>query len=257
MTQQDDRHIEWIQADLDGQATRRERSALRKRLQADPEARRLQAGLKEVCRVLDEVGDVDPPAGLRSEILAEIRRRSPAMPKARLFRTWRLQSPVLRYGYVLAAGFALGFALHLVVFRQVPEAAPRDILGTMAAIDRSPESSSAIPMVTEAGAGIGSLELRASGSALLLGIELASPGPVELLVAFDANLVSFRGWEAPPGDGGSISAEPGLVRLESETGHRYGVLLERRSLREGALDVRALMSGHAVYHGTLRLPEAK
>lgn len=59
-----------IQGDLDGELTAAERAELARLLLKDPEARRLQDHFRETDRLLRDVADAEPPAGLREAILA-------------------------------------------------------------------------------------------------------------------------------------------------------------------------------------------
>ena len=59
-----------IQGDLDGELTAAERAELARLLLKDPEARRLQDRFRETDRLLRDVADAEPPAGLREAILA-------------------------------------------------------------------------------------------------------------------------------------------------------------------------------------------
>ena len=72
--------IELIHREIDGATTPDESTAARKLVAEDPEARALDADLRRVGRLFQQVGSREPPIHLKQNIMAAVARSAPASP---------------------------------------------------------------------------------------------------------------------------------------------------------------------------------
>lgn len=97
----EDRHIELIHAELDGELTAEQRAELGRLLRANPEAWALREELTRMFGALAEVKNVEPPPDLRKSVLQALARK----PAQRQGRRALNSIPIpLRYAAVFAAG---------------------------------------------------------------------------------------------------------------------------------------------------------
>ena len=93
----EDRHIELIHAELDGELTSEQRAELSRVLLANPEARALRDELNRLFGALAKLEDAEPPRELPC-LRAERDRRTPG-PAQSVRRSW-YTGPVFRYAAV-------------------------------------------------------------------------------------------------------------------------------------------------------------
>jgi hypothetical protein len=115
----DPKYVELIHRRLDGEITPTEDAELTQFLASSTEARALCEHLAQTMKVMSSVRPVDPPAGLKDEILASIGRapaRAAATPK-RSVRELMMSVFTPRLSYGLAAGILLGIAIGVIGLR--------------------------------------------------------------------------------------------------------------------------------------------
>ena len=161
-----------IQAEIDGELDDRQRAELSRGLLADPALRRLREQMRRLCLALDAVPEVEPPAQLRTDILA-------ALPQMRV-RPTRVVWPALkwRYAAVLAGVLLTG----TIVFRTMDfgrEPATNEMAGTLAAT-RAAVTVDVIQL--SPGAVSGRVSLIRNGAELGLALDLAASAPVDVLI---------------------------------------------------------------------------
>jgi hypothetical protein len=244
-----------LQRDIDGETSAAEHAALLQRLREEPDLREHHEALVEVRKRLDEIGLVDPPPGLRADILRAVRQSR--RREARGWADWLLplfaRGSALAYASTLAVGVVAGVLLTGVLGQ-----------GPGAHLDESAMSGTVLP----GGAG--------PSSAILDRVHLAGPGvrveavarPVSGLVVADlavesdhaAELVvetggsgfAPRGFEAPAGlpAGGAVVEATGLYVAEASPG-RYRIVLGPAGPGSGEVRIR-LSSATGVAQGSLR-----
>ena len=99
----EDRSIELIHGELDGELSAPEQEELAARMQSDPGLKSLMDDMRKLSGVLDRVPQADPPPGLRSRIMAAVRPRKRRGILEALLPDW--PAPVtLRYAGAAAFG---------------------------------------------------------------------------------------------------------------------------------------------------------
>ena len=97
----EDRHIELINAELDGELTTAERAELSRLLLANPEARALRVELSRLSGALEQLESVAPPSELATSVLSSLSMRRSSAPACEARRrptwqTWSVRSAVRR-----------------------------------------------------------------------------------------------------------------------------------------------------------------
>ena len=188
-----------IQAEIDGDLDDRQRAELSRGLLADPALRALRDQMRRLCLALDAVPEVEPPAQLRTDILA-------ALPQMQA-RPTRVVWPALKWRYAAAlAGVLLTGA---IVFRTMDfgqEPATNEMAGTLAAT-RAAVTVDVIQL--SPGAVSGRVSLIRDGAELGLALDLAASAPVDVLIAGAGRSLRVNGL----GPRGSHGAGPTTIAL--------------------------------------------
>jgi len=221
-------HLGLIQAEIDGELDGRQRSELAQRLLADPEARALREEFLRLCRALDAMADVEPPAHLRVGILNAL----PPAPRSPMRYGW--SAPRWRYAALLAGVLGAG----TVVFETVkgPGPATSEVAGTMAAA-RAPTALDAVQLGE--GPVAGRVSLYRDSGGLGVAFEVVTPAPVDVLIVGGGHTLRVNDLG---GHGGS--SVPATV-----------VALPGFATNGQAVTVTFLMAGRPVSSATLRVPE--
>lgn len=223
------RYLALIHTEIDGELEAGGRSELAHRLLADPDARALRDGLRQVCALLDAVEDVEPPSGLPVRILDALPPAGAPLKRARsLAPSWRYAALIAGVLTAAAIVFETGIG---------PSPATTELAGTIAA-DRGRVTLDAVRL--DNGPVEGRVSLYRDAAGLGVTFQLAASAPVDVLVSSQGHTQSVNGLGAggsAAGAGTSV-ALPGLGGGEART-----------------VDLTFLMSGREVQRATLTLPD--
>jgi hypothetical protein len=208
--------LELMHAEIDGELNWHQKGELAQLVLADAQARAEREGLRRVCAALEALPAVEPPADLRSSILAALPQV--ARPRARsaaFVPDWRMAAAVAA---VLIAG--------AVVFEtgRSPRLTGSEAVGTMAA-----EGLTLDTVRLDSGPVQGRVRLYRQGSGLALAFEVHASAPVDALVT---------------GDGGTLRV--------SRVGPRTQVQLPGFAPDTHAVEVSFFVNGHRVGGATLK-----
>jgi hypothetical protein len=225
----DSEYLALVHAEIDGELDGRQRAELARRLLADPEARALREDLLRLRTLLDSIGDVEPPAQLRANILHAL--PVPTTPPGQF--AW--SAPRWRYAAVIAG--VLGVAT--VVYETVDGSRPgsAEVAGTIAA-SHAPATLDTVRLGS--GPVAGRVSLYRDGGGLGLAFELVASAPVDVVIA----------------NGGHTLQVNGLGQPSGPAAHRTTVALPGSGTPgRQTVDLTFLMSGREVGHATLTAPE--
>ena len=200
----DQTQLALIQAEIDGELDDRQRAELSRQLLADPALRASRDQMRRLCRALDGLPEVEPPAQLRTDILA-------ALPQIQVRRT-RAARPVVqwRYAAVLAGVLLTGtIVFRIMDFGQGPSA--NDMAGTLAD-QRAPVTVDMVQL--SPGAVSGRVSLIRDGTDLGVALELTSRAPVDVLITREGHSMRVNGL----GSQGNLGAPTRTVRLPGRGG---------------------------------------
>jgi hypothetical protein len=213
----EDRHVELIHAELDGELTPEQRAELSHVLLANPETRAIRGQLARLFGALEKLEDEAPPPGFSDSVLAAIGITPASAQSAR--RSW-YTAPAFRYAAVFVGALIVSAVVLGPGARDTTRPDVSELVGTIgghgagrdAPIDRI---ALELPQVSGA---INSYELDGQ---LVVELDLKAGQPVEIAATYAGQTVHFslenrpdaapeRVLWLPTGDktaGGSIEVE--------------------------------------------------
>jgi hypothetical protein len=241
----DDRMLELLNAEIDGELSAAERAELSQRLLNDPQARTAREELRRTCTGLDALPLAEPPAELRERILAALPQIALANGRgAQGFRRFLPSASALRYAAALAGAVLVG-TIAFEANRNMNGLDSDQAAGTMA----SP------PVVARAGQG----RLRVDSSQVRGTVTLA-PTTKNLRVRFGfdaaqpASAAASQAIDVIVTRGSSQAHLTGLTATHQDSGASMQVELPGEVAAGETTGVRVIASGVLVYEGRWQAP---
>jgi anti-sigma factor RsiW len=225
--------LELIHAEIDGELEPAPRAELARRLLADPDARALRDDFRRLCKALDALVQVEPPAQLREGILAALPAAAPK-PAVRPRQRWLSGAPQWRYAAVIASVLTAGAIVTEIVRGPAPPAT--EVAGTMAV---APASTLIDTVRLDAGPVSGSVRLYRDRAVLALEFDVKATAPMDVMVASEGRSVEVTDLGTP----------------DKPAGPRTRVTLPGVGMHGQAVDVTFLIGGHPVGNTVLRAPQ--
>ena len=215
-----DRVQDLIQADLDGALPAAERAELARLLLRDPEARRLHEEFRQTDRLLRDIGNAEPPAGLREAILAGPSASGRTGKATHDPSGW----PAYRIAAVILGGLLIVGLSYLVRDGDAPAKNLQGSLGVASQDELSMRAEG-----VEVGA-----SLARSGNTLRLELHTSTTVPCEVIARIDPDTTSYVG---QTGDA-RLTAANGEVTVLPPLGN-HSVVLEFSGASPIQLELRA------------------
>lgn len=179
---------ELIQADLDGETSVTDRADLARLLLQDPEARRLQEEFRKTDQLLRDIGNAEPPPGLRAEILSapelSVRQHNPGHRYGR--PSYRMAAAIL--GGLLIVGIS-----YFLLDGNAPGTDLKGSLGAAGGADTTgPMTAQDYLSIRAEGVEV-SATLRRNGQGLRLDLHSSTTTPCEIIAKIDPATTSFVG----------------------------------------------------------------
>jgi len=251
----DEKYIELINAEIDGELDESGQSELRDYLAKNPEARTAHDDMAAFCRELDSVPSLEPPSDLRSDILAAIR------PTARVIRPdpgfWRqvVSMPMFRHAAAFAAGAFMTFAL--ISSNRISDRAFDDVTGLVGTISDTDNSASALRSISLGRQDIaGTVSVHSAGSLTVVDFNLSTRNPLEIIAGFSTRDLWFRGFAQLENDDASVVADKGEVRMRMNGRNRYAIYLQQASRTPASIHLKFYSGGDLVHEADLDLAPA-
>jgi len=184
----EDRHIELIHAELDGELNSEQRAELSRVLLANPEARSLRDELNRLFGALAQLEDAEPPRGLHASVLDAIgAHKGPARSVRRSWYT----GPAFRYAAVFLGGLLASAILLGPGARQAAGPDISELVGTIggqhAAGRGSPIDRVELDLAQVSGA-VNSYQLDGQ---LVVELDLTANEPIEVVATHGGQTVHF------------------------------------------------------------------
>ena len=247
------KYFELIQADIDGEIDDAGKAELENFLAESEEGRAVYEELETLCRSLDSLPSLDPPAHLRHVLLNQAPVK--AAPQATPGLLQRLFSgPALGYVGVFAAGVALTLAL--VDSDQISQGAFDEVTGLVGTVAdpkfSAPEHGTISIDESEVA---GTVTLRSQGPMLIVDFDLSALQPVEIVAGYSDKSIWFNGFAQLESTGTSIAAETGAVTLKMDGKRRYAVFLNNPGMRPATIDLRFTAEDQVIHEAQLSFSE--
>jgi hypothetical protein len=249
-----EKYLELMHAEMDGEASDKELTALREYLASNPEAQRVYAELAKLTGILGQVEQVETPGDLHRNTLAALPPRRPALGTVPRMSRWHLRIPMIHYGYALAAGLLLGVVLTGFALKNLSTVEKSDFYGTMTAREDTPRYVAVDQMKLNAPDLGGSVRLSRSGSNAMVVFDLNGGPQVEVEVGFDGSQAGLRGFSQQPNNIRLFEARESRISFKSEGKQLSTVLLTNEKNAQIILDLKFYVGGRLVYQGTLGKP---
>lgn len=250
----DQKYLELIHADIDGELSDKLRVRLVEFLQKSDEGRQVHNELSRLCRTISSAAPLDPPPYLRQLILSSIKpARKPPVIADRLKAIFTV--PALMYCGAFAAGIVLTIAF--VAANHISRRAfddPTELVGTVSS-KALQESGAAGRMNIGTNEIAGMVTLSNAGPDLALAFDLSAKKRVKIIADFSDPDIWFSGFAQQDNAGTSIEAEAGRVTLYAEGKRQYTMYLHHVSAANGAIKLRFYVDNALIHEGELRSEE--
>lgn len=251
----DAKYLEFINKEIDGKLSPRERKELQSYLANNCEARELSDDLKRMARTLSQVPDVQPSPNLKKYIMNSIpvnkyRPKAKRSPLQNVLSSVRLN---FKYVSIFAVGLLVGVLLS--VFAKMDTVNTSDVTGTLLLKDREPDVSSVSKYTIAATEASGMIELKSAGDLVLVDVRLQSEQTVMLQVQFNANdltLMEFR-----RGNDGELNANfsENSLQLSNLGVQNYSLVFKNKTARKSSLNFLLSSAGKNILEKRVTAPQ--
>lgn len=234
----DDRTLELLNLEIDGELSASDRADLSRRLLNDPLARAARDDLRRTCDELDAMPVAEPPAGLRERVLAglPLATNGGGQPSRRFLSS----ASTLRY----AAAFVGGLLVSAIAFeamRDQPGISIEETAGTMANPPKLAKGMVADTVKIDLPEVRGKVSLFRSASTRVVEFDLAAKLPVEVAVTHDGHEARLSGF-GPDGSAGN---------------QRYALVIDGPGQQSEPIGLEFLVSGTVIHRDVLGAPVSR
>lgn len=246
----DERHLELIHGEIDGENSAEESRELHQALDSSTECRALYEDLRRVSDLLQTAKPVEPPRQLRARIvdaLVDALPQSQSRPApGRVGRGWL---PMLTPGY--AGAFAMGL---LVAFGAVSvqrwagdaELDMSQLAGTMTQHEAASQR-----LLIDLDEISGSVVIRDQDPLLMVEFDLNSTGIVDVVATFDGADARFNGLAQRQGEALAVTAEGSKVLIKNQGEQQLALFLSNPRNGAMSLDLGFYIDGRLIHQAGL------
>lgn len=243
------KYIDLINADLDGEIEHADKGDLEAFLAENGDARALHADFATLCGTIDSIEAVSPPPHIRHVIMNSV-KPTPAKTESPGILEMLFESPVLKYSATFAAGVLL--TLSIASSDKISNQAFDDVTGLVGTIS-DPISGDLVHTIAVDNTEVaGQVSLRSTGSMLILDFDLVANSPIEIEADYADRTIWFNGFAQLESSGTTISAKSGSVTLGMEGKRRYAVYLQNGGERGVTVNLRFITGGEVVHEASLK-----
>jgi len=211
--------IDLVEQAISGEISQADKERLEDYMRENPEARRSYEEALETCRVLDEVRDIEPPAGMARQIMDTIDRgRYDRVPWYRA-----LLGRKLSYAYV----FVLGALVGAIVLSAIPglryggpDIDRKHLYGTIADFETRP-----LPLLERVAVeteGVrGNISLSGEGGLVLLETGLSPVIETYLILRYDPEKIRLEAVVPGENEALGIDLDYGVITVNGTSSERY------------------------------------
>ncbi len=250
----DQKYIDLINADIDGEIGHTEKDELNAFLAASTDGRVLHGELAKLCESLDVLEPDSVPPHLRHVIMSAVKSR-PVAAKSPGFRTMLLATPALKYAGTFAAGVVL--TLSLINSGQIWNSTFDDMTGFVGTISDPVRSDLLSTIAVDKAEIAGTVSLRSAGPMLILDFDLVAPDEVAIEADYTGHKIWFNGFAQLESSGTTVFAEAGHVRLMMEGKRRYAVYLHNDGGYGTTISLRFVANGEVIHEASLDYEPAR
>lgn len=244
----DQKHLDLINADIDGEIGDSDRAELLAFLAQSAEGRALHEELASLCSTLDGVDSIEAPTHLRHVIMNSLKPAG-TKPESPSLLQKIFAIPALTHAVTFAAGVFL--TLSLLSSGQISTGAFDDVTGLVGTIADPIDAEVLGAVAFNKPEVAGKVALRRSGAMLILDMDLVAMRPIEVEADYTDRTIWFNGFAQLESSGTKISAETGRIRLGMDGKRRFAVYLQNKGGRETTVKLRFMADGKVVHETKL------
>jgi hypothetical protein len=258
----DERYIESINKELDGENTPEESVALKSYLERNPKANELFEDLRSLFAEFDQIRPIDPPRSLKPLILNSIDvsryQRNRASLFGRLFKNvaevWRAKSHAL----VFSAGVVAGVLVLAMFFdlRIPDDRGTTALTGTIISDEATKHFRAGDAFRVDLGPVQVGLSTKYSNNIVAAELELHSTEEVEVVFGTNGNSLCFSAFKQEEGGTGHLVVGENTSRLKSVGNQTYVLFFTDKKRESTPLDFKVMQQGKILYERTV-LPRKK
>ncbi|MSQ99473.1 MAG: hypothetical protein EXR85_09310 [Xanthomonadales bacterium] len=238
-----ERIIDLIQADVDGELAAHDRAELSRELLQSQEARKFRDDMVRINELMASIPSLDPPAGLQNKIANAIKLPKRAQLPARSSRWFQPAG----YGLSLAAGLLMGVGIAQFSTKDTQDLSA--VVGTMMSHTEVQQGSAGESLAVSLDYVQGNIKRSYLDQALALEFDLKSVEPVEITIDLSSTGLRFGGFADQERAAAveKFEVSNGKVHLVSSGNQQYVLFL--RNEPEGATGLQDIGISLA-QHGT-------
>ena len=231
----EERTINLINADIDGELEADEREDLEAILESSAEARAMRAELLRLSNLLDNVPEQSPPTDLLHKILNQITpppRGGAVFSLSKLFASFQPATT----GLAFAAGLLLTVGFYELSPNHQSTGDTAGMVGTMMASQPGGPEFLKNDMSINGDGFSGTLSLRENEGIYVLNFDLESEDQTEIEVGLDGTGLSFGGFAETQGDADkvfdSVAISGGNLHVVNQGRQQFAVFLRQNSAEQ-------------------------
>jgi len=251
----DERHLELIHAQIDGEISASDKELLRQHMELSPESRAVYEDLASISDLLGQAGVIEPPSQLRAEILGAVPIQRQASRPTGLSKGWLGLDWLSPANFRLAGAFASGAlvvmaAVSLDSWTDRSSLQMSDLVGTMTR--HEPLSEAAADRVSiDLDQLAGSVSLQRSNSFLVVEFDLQSTQAVEVVASFEESDAQFSGIAQLKNGPTSVTSDGQRISLINQGKQQYAVFLDNTGDAAANIELTFFVDGKLIHQDGL------
>lgn len=247
----DEKTIELIHANIDGELQPNEKAELEAFLATSEAGRALDTELRELASLLDTQELLDPPPHVRHVVMNSLPKSTPE-PEAKApgFLHSLFAVPALRYAATFAAGVVMTVAI--VDSGQIQQGAFDDVTGLVGTISDAENMGPGVFTETIHKSDVaGTVTLRRADPILIIDFDLSTNGPIDIVATYNDRAVWFKGFAQLESAGTSVSTDGSNINIQVDGKRRYAVYLQNPERHNLAINLTFFSDGALVHEAVL------
>lgn len=247
----EDKYIELMNQEIDGVNTAADSDELHHYLEQSPEGRRYYDELCGMTQALSQADPIDPPLGLKREILSKLRPKT-SHARTPFFDALRARFRP-KYAYTFAVGLLAGICLYAIFssYSSDGNRLNRDSLyGTIAFESVKGSPSSTIPVEFDLAEAAGTATFTYFERAVVAQVNVRTEQQIDLLLEYPDNLV-FEVFKTLVSTDHDLQTENGTLRVTNRGVSDFVIVFKETAKSHQTLRLKVLSEGNLLFEKTI------